>query len=79
MLGGFVRLIVGLGLDRLLVVFDEYRVSSHCAPPQLLGCNSDRDNRLQLAARLLLVRINPDLAPQFLSQGNAFSRNDTEQ
>jgi hypothetical protein len=35
MLGGFVRLIVGLGLDRLLIVFDEYRLSSHCAPPYL--------------------------------------------
>jgi hypothetical protein len=69
------RLIVGLGLDRLL----EYRVSSHCAPPWLSGCNSDRDNRLQLAARLLLVRINPDLAPKIASQDNVFSRNDTEQ
>jgi hypothetical protein len=31
--GGLMRLIVGLGLDRLLVVFVECRVSSHCAPP----------------------------------------------
>ena len=67
MLGGFVRLIVGLGLERLLVVFDLYGLSSHLILHGF-GSNSDRGNRLRPAAHLLLIRINPDIAPKIASQ-----------
>ena len=58
------RLIVGLGLERLLVVFDMYGLSSHLILHGF-GCNSG--NRLRPAAHLLLARTNPAFAPKIAS------------